>query len=179
MVWLRWNPSLSLGLSHFPWCSVLPQDPVHYQTAFPVNRDWFIDRHGRKFSRSNSVTSGYTLMDICGKNYPLPNSDVNKEEYSLMKLPFCYKSQPEDKITYWEDIREPTSVIYSLGTHGDSLWFSGAEDACQGPWEPRALRAALSLGSQATAEGYLLLPSPPSDRALTAGALGSVQPTSP
>ena len=78
-----------------------------------------------------------------------------------------------------ESAREPTSVIYSLGTHGDSLWFSGAEDACQGPWEPRALRAALSLGSQATAEGYLLLPSPPSDRALTAGALGSVQPSSP
>ena len=88
----------------FPWCSVLPQDPVHYQTAFPVSRDWFIDRHGHKLSRNNSVTSGYTLMDICGKNYPLPNSDVNKEEYSLRKLPFFYKSQPEDKITYWEDI---------------------------------------------------------------------------
>ena len=39
--------------------------------------------------------------------------------------------------------------------------------------------AALSLGSQATAEGYLLLPSLPSVRALTAGALSSVQPTSP
>ena len=63
-----------------------------------------VHRHGHKFSRTNSVTSGYTLMDICGKNCPLPNSDVNKEEYSLMKLPFCYKSQPEDKITYWEDI---------------------------------------------------------------------------
>ena len=45
--------------------------------------------------------------------------------------------------------------------------------------EPGALRAELCLGGQGTAEGALLLPSLPSDRAFAAGALGSVQPTSP
>ena len=49
----------------------------------------------------------------------------------------------------------------------------GAENLSQGPWEPGALRAALSQGGQATAEGALLLPFDPSYRTLTSGALGS------
>ena len=57
-----------------------------------------------------------------------------------------------------ESAREPTSVTHSQGTHRDSLWLSGAADSSQGPWEPGVLRAALSLGGQATAEGALLLP---------------------
>lgn len=48
-------------------------------------------------------------MDICGKKYPLPNSDVKKEEYSPVKLPFCYKSKPEEK----------TNRKTSLGNHGE------------------------------------------------------------
>ena len=57
-----------------------------------------------------------------------------------------------------ESAREPTSVTHSQGTHRDSLWLSGAADSSQGPWEPGVLRAALSLGGKATAEGALLLP---------------------
>ena len=57
-----------------------------------------------------------------------------------------------------ESAREPTSVTHSQGTHRDNLWLSGAADSSQGPWEPGVLRAALSLGGKATAEGALLLP---------------------
>ena len=38
-----------------------------------------------------------------------------------------------------------------LGAQGVSLRVCGAADPSQGPWEPGALRAALSLGGQATA----------------------------
>ena len=90
------------------------------------------------------------------------------------------RPQPPANVSAGEEsAREPTFVTHFLGTHGVSVWASGAANPSQGPLKPGALRAALSLGSQATAEGYLLLPSLPSDRALTAGALGSVQPTSP
>ena len=57
-----------------------------------------------------------------------------------------------------ESAREPTSVIQFLGTQGISLRVCGAENPSQGIWEPGALRAVLSLGGQATAEGALLLP---------------------
>ena len=50
------------------------------------------------------------------------------------------------------------AITHSQGTHRDSLWLSGAADSSQGPWEPGVLRAALSLGGKATAEGALLLP---------------------
>ena len=75
--------------------------------------------------------------------------------------------------------REPTCVRQLLGAPRVSLWVCGAADTSQGPWETGTLRAALSLGGQATAGGALQLPFPPSDRVLTTGALGSVQPTSP
>ena len=74
---------------------------------------------------------------------------------------------------------EPTSVIHFLGAHGISLRVCGAENPSQGPWEPGALGAALILGGLETAGGALQLPFVPSDRALTAEALGSVQPTTP
>ena len=54
-----------------------------------------------------------------------------------------------------ESAREPTSVMHLLGAHGVSLRVCGAADPSQGPWEPGALRAALSLGGQATAGGAL------------------------
>lgn len=60
-------------------------------------------------SSKNFVTSGYILMDICGKKYPLPNSEVKKEEFSPVELPFCYKSKPEAK----------TNRETSLGNHGE------------------------------------------------------------
>ena len=59
-----------------------------------------------------------------------------------------------------ESAREPTSVIQFLGAHGISLRESGAEDPSQGPWEPGALRAALSLAGHASAGGVLQLPFP-------------------
>ena len=65
---------------------------------------------------------------------------------------------PEHVSAGEESAREPTSVIHFLGEHGISLPVCGAEDSSQGPWEPGALRAALSLGGKATAEGALLLP---------------------
>ena len=71
----------------------------------------------------------------------------------------------------------PTLVITFLGTQGISLRVCGAENPSQGPWEPGALGAALILGGLETAGGALQFPSLPSDRALTAEALGSVQPT--
>ena len=40
------------------------------------------------------------------------------------------------------------------------VFVCGAADPSQGPWEPGALRAALSLGGQATAGGALHLPFP-------------------
>ena len=57
-----------------------------------------------------------------------------------------------------EGARKPTSVIHFLGAHGISLWVCRAEDPSQGPWEPGALRAALSLGGHASAGGVLQLP---------------------
>ena len=59
-----------------------------------------------------------------------------------------------------ESAREPTSVMHLLGAHEVSLRVCGAEDPSQGPWEPGALRAALSLGGQATAGGALQVPFP-------------------
>ena len=59
-----------------------------------------------------------------------------------------------------ESAREPTSVIHFLGEHGISLPVCGAEDPSQGPWEPGALRAALSLAGHASAGGVLQLPFP-------------------
>ena len=47
-----------------------------------------------------------------------------------------------------------------LGAHGVSLRVCGAADHTQGPWEPGALRVALSLRGQATAGGALQLPFP-------------------
>ena len=69
--------------------------------------------------------------------------------------------------------------IHFLGTQGISLRVCGAENPSQGTWEPGALRAALNLGGQQPLEEPCSCPSLPSDRILTAGALGSVQPTSP
>ena len=57
-----------------------------------------------------------------------------------------------------ESAREHTSLTHFLGTHGVTLWECGDAKPSQGPLEPGALRAALSLGGQATAEGALLLP---------------------
>ena len=57
-----------------------------------------------------------------------------------------------------ESAREPPSLTHFLDTHGVSLWECGAAKPSQGHLEPGALRAALSLGGQATAEGALLLP---------------------
>ena len=58
-------------------------------------------------------------------------------------------------------------------------WQCGDAKPSQGPLEPGALHAELCLGGQGTAEEPCCCPSLPSDRAFTAGALGSVQPTSP
>ena len=74
---------------------------------------------------------------------------------------------------------EPTSVTHFLGTHGVSLWECEDAKPSQGPLEPGALRAKLCLGGQGTAEEPCCCPSLPSDRAFTAGALGSVKPTAP
>ncbi len=54
-----------------------------------------------------------------------------------------------------ESAREATCVRQLLGAQGVSLRVCGAADPSQGPWEPGALRAALSLGGQATAGGAL------------------------
>ena len=90
------------------------------------------------------------------------------------------RAQPPAHVSTGEESGgEPTSVAHLLGTHGVSLWVFGAAKPSQGPLEPGALRVALSLGGQATAEEALLLPFDPSYRTLTSGALGSVQPTSP
>ena len=56
-----------------------------------------------------------------------------------------------------ESAREPTCVRQLLGAHGVSLWVCGAADPSQGPWEPGALRVALSLSGQATCGGALHL----------------------
>ena len=45
--------------------------------------------------------------------------------------------------------------MHLLGAEGVSLLVCGAADPSQGPWEPGALREALSLGGQATAGGAL------------------------
>ena len=45
-----------------------------------------------------------------------------------------------------------------LGARRVSIWVCGAADTSQGPWETGTLRAALSLGGQATAGGALQLP---------------------
>ena len=64
-------------------------------------------------------------------------------------------------VSAWEkSARETTSVIHSLGAQGISLQVCGAEDPGEEPWEPGTLRAALSLGGQATAGGALHLPFP-------------------
>ena len=57
-----------------------------------------------------------------------------------------------------ESAREPTCVRQLLGARRVSLWVCGAADTSQGPWETGTLRAALSLGGQATAGGALQLP---------------------
>ena len=67
---------------------------------------------------------------------------------------------PEHVSAGEESAREPTSVIHILGAHGISLQVCEAEDPSQGPWEPGALRAALSLGGHASAGGVLQLPFP-------------------
>ena len=59
-----------------------------------------------------------------------------------------------------ESAREPTSVMHLLGAEGVSLRVCRAADPSQGPWEPGALREALSLGGQATAGGALQVPFP-------------------
>ena len=69
--------------------------------------------------------------------------------------------------------------MHLLGTHGVSLRGCGAADPSQGPWEPGALREALSLSAKEPLEEPCTCPSLPSHRALTAGALGSVQATGP
>ena len=45
---------------------------------------------------------------------------------------------------------EATCVMQLLGPQGVCLRVCGAAGPSQGPWEPGALRAALSLGGQAT-----------------------------
>ena len=54
-----------------------------------------------------------------------------------------------------ESAREATCVRQLLGAQGVSLRVCGAADPAQGPWEPGALSAGLSLGGQATAGGAL------------------------
>ena len=46
-------------------------------------------------------------------------------------------------------------VAFILGAVSCFVLYCGAADPSQGPWEPGALRAALSLGGQATAGGAL------------------------
>ena len=55
----------------------------------------------------------------------------------------------------------------------------GAAYHTQGPWEPGVLPAALICVAKPQLEKPSSCPSLPSDRALTAGALGSVQATGP
>ena len=50
-----------------------------------------------------------------------------------------------------ESDREAMCVRQLLGAEGVSLRVCGAADPSQGPWEPGALRAALSLGGEAKA----------------------------
>ena len=69
--------------------------------------------------------------------------------------------------------------MHFLGENGISLQVCGAEDHSQGPWEPGALSAAMILGGLETAEEPCSCPFLPSDRALTAEAIDSVQPTTP
>ena len=57
-----------------------------------------------------------------------------------------------------ESARAPTSLTHFLGTHGVSLWGVWGCKTQPGNLEPGALRAALRLGGQETAEGALLLP---------------------
>ena len=51
-------------------------------------------------------------------------------------------------------------IIHFLGEHGISLRVCGAEDPNQGPWQPGALRGALSLAGHASPGGVLQLPFP-------------------
>ena len=68
-------------------------------------------------------------------------------------------SPPQAHVSAGEErAREPTCVRQLLGAHRVSHRVCGAADPSKGPLEPGALRAALSLGGQATAEGALLLP---------------------
>ena len=52
-------------------------------------------------------------------------------------------------------MRQQLFPYTTLFRSGVSLRVCGAADPSQGPWEPGALRAALSLGGQATAGGAL------------------------
>ena len=60
---------------------------------------------------------------------------------------------PADVSAGEESARKPRSVMHLLGAHGVSLRVCGAAVPSQGPWEPGALRAVLSLGGQANAGG--------------------------
>ena len=66
-----------------------------------------------------------------------------------------FHSNPKDVSAGEESAREATCVRQLLGAQGVSLRVCGPADPSQGPWEPGALRAALSLGGQATAGGAL------------------------
>ena len=78
-----------------------------------------------------------------------------------------------------ESAREPTSVIQFLGAHGISLRESGAEDPSQGPGSLVLSVRSFVWAAKEPLKEPCCCPSLPSDRAFTAGALGSVQPTSP
>ena len=72
----------------------------------------------------------------------------------------CRTQTPAHVSAGEESAREPTCVRQLLGAHGVRLEVCGAPEPRQGPKEPGAHRAALSLGGQATAGGDLHLPFP-------------------
>ena len=78
-----------------------------------------------------------------------------------------------------ESAREPTSLTHFLGTHGVSLWECGVAKPSQGPWNLVLSVRSFVWAAKEPLKEPCCCPSLPSDRAFTAGALGSAQPTSP
>ena len=89
---------------------------------------------------------------------PFPSTELSV----LEPLEVWNSAIPKPSQTYVsageESAREPTCVRQLLGARRVSIWVCGAADTSQGPWETGTLRAALSLGGQATAGGALQLP---------------------
>ena len=78
-----------------------------------------------------------------------------------------------------ESAREHTSLTHFLGTHGVSLWECGMQNPASGPWNLVLSVRSFVWAAKEPLKEPCSCPSLPSDRAFTAGALGSVQPTSP